>query len=102
MASFGDIMLQYGIFGALFVSLLVYVMKENSKRECEYQKTIKSLSEGIHNTAIDSNKVIHGVDADLDSLSEKIHVVKQDVDTIKINVEDIKRDVNLIAINIPK
>lgn len=33
-----------GFFAVLFVALLFYVLKENSKRESEYQKIIKEFS----------------------------------------------------------
>ena len=38
---------QFGIFAALFVWLLFYVLKENSKREEKYQDCIKTLSETL-------------------------------------------------------
>lgn len=38
----------YGIFAVLFVSLLVWVLKENNKRETRYQSTIDKLADLLH------------------------------------------------------
>ena len=94
---------QYGIFAVLFVSLLVYVEKQNEKREKEYQSTIAKLSDNIlrvasenHNVSLDTKCIIKGIEEDIDCISTKIHEVSRDVDNIKTNVESIKKDVTYI------
>lgn len=39
-----EFILSQGVFAALFLYLLFYVLKENSKREQVYQKVIQDLS----------------------------------------------------------
>lgn len=36
-----------GLYAVLFVGLLFYVLKENSKREIKYQELIKELSDNL-------------------------------------------------------
>ena len=38
---------QFGVFAVLFVWLLFYVLRENSRRESNYQDVIKTLSKTI-------------------------------------------------------
>jgi hypothetical protein len=38
---------EYGIFSSLFVSLLLYTLRENEKRENMYREIIKNLSESF-------------------------------------------------------
>jgi hypothetical protein len=45
-----ELIAQFGLFGSLFVFLLVYILKENSKREERYRSTIKELTEILNNT----------------------------------------------------
>jgi hypothetical protein len=40
-----DKLIKNGVFFALFVSLLAYVMNENHNREAQYQATIKQVNE---------------------------------------------------------
>ena len=39
---------KYGIFAGLFVALLLYVLKENAKREADYRDIIASLSSTLN------------------------------------------------------
>ncbi len=97
IASFADIMIQYGIFGALFVSLLVYVMRQNEKREKEYQQTIKALSESIYCAAVEGNKMIQGVDSDIGVIYSNVHEIKNDVGEIKKDIGKIKISIHSIS-----
>lgn len=47
----------FGIFGILFIWLFIWVLKENSKREEQYQKIIAKLTESLPGI-LDSNKRI--------------------------------------------
>lgn len=40
-----DIVVSYGVFAILFVALLIWVLKENNKRELKYQETIDKLAD---------------------------------------------------------
>lgn len=42
-----DLAITQGIWAVLFVSLLFYVLRENSKREAKYQDVISSLSDSF-------------------------------------------------------
>ncbi|MCT4544863.1 MAG: BhlA/UviB family holin-like peptide [Vallitalea sp.] len=39
----------YGVFAILFCSLLVWVLRENNKRELRYQETIDKFGDILHN-----------------------------------------------------
>lgn len=52
-------------FAVLFVSLLVWVMKENNKREGKYQETIDKL--------VDSLKDVEAIKTTVEKIHEKIN-----------------------------
>lgn len=66
--------LQYGIFAALFIWLLMYVLKQNEKREIGYRDTIR-----------ENQSIIKG-------LTEKLNIV----DSIKEDVSDIKDEIKTL------
>jgi hypothetical protein len=43
-----DLIVSYGVFAVLFVSLLVWVLKKNGEREENYQSTIDKLADLLH------------------------------------------------------
>lgn len=102
-ADFTQIAIQYGIFGALFISLLVYVIRTNEKREKEYQNTIDRLGTTLCNTANDNNRLLvehkctlEQIDFIVDGVQTKLHSVDADVLTIKNDVAVIKVNVDKI------
>jgi len=54
----------YGIFAILFVYLLFYVLKENSKREGKYQEIISDLTQRLN--------IIDDVKSSVDKIKEKL------------------------------
>ena len=48
-ASIVKLIISQGIFAVLFVYLLFYVLKENSKRETNYQEIVNNLSSSLPN-----------------------------------------------------
>jgi uncharacterized protein YktB (UPF0637 family) len=67
---------QYGIFAALFIWLLIYVLKENSKREEAYRTTIA-----------DNQEIIKGLTDKLDIVDD----IKEDVSVIKEEIKDLRK-----------
>jgi hypothetical protein len=45
-----ELITNFGLTGGLFVGLLVYVLKENSKREGQYRATISELTQILNST----------------------------------------------------
>lgn len=66
MAEIIQLMMQYKdyIFLILFVWLLFYVLKENSKRETKYQDTIKELSTSLN--------IVAAIQTDVKEIKEKL------------------------------
>lgn len=89
VAGFDSIASQWGIFAALFVSLLVYVIKQNEKREKEYQSFIKQLQESISCTTQASHSLIQGLTNDVDVLDEKLATMSDKVDEIDLKVVNL-------------
>lgn len=61
--------MEYGIFPCLFVYLLFYVLKENGKRESNYQKVISDLAERF--------KILENVQADIKEIKDYIEEDKK-------------------------
>lgn len=62
------IIINYGIFAVLFFYLLMYVLKENGKREAKYQDIISNLTEKF--ALIESG--LSGLGRDIGEIKEKI------------------------------
>lgn len=54
----------YGIFAILFVYLLFYVLKENSKREQGYQEIISTLTDKLN--------IVDDIKKSVDKIEEKL------------------------------
>ena len=65
------ILSEYGFVGAIFASLLWYVMTENSKRELRYQKTIEK-NQDVILTQAKSFEVVKDMKEDIEVLKEVI------------------------------
>lgn len=59
------LIISQGIFAVLFVYLLFYVLKENSKREANYQEIVDKLSSSLPN-----------IEEKLDNISKQINNTK--------------------------
>ena len=94
---------QWGIFAALFVSLFVYVVKENKIREKDYRDIIKTLGEKLHTLSSDSNEVTHDVfnhvgmiDTKVDGIVMKLEVVDKKVDAVAAKTDCIGTKLEII------
>lgn len=65
------ILSEYGFVGAIFASLLWYVMTENSKRELRYQKTIEK-NQDVILTQAKSFEVVKDMKEDIEVLKDVI------------------------------
>ncbi|MDB8794266.1 BhlA/UviB family holin-like peptide [Romboutsia sp. 1001216sp1] len=65
------ILSEYGFAGAIFASLLWYVMTENSKRELRYQKTIEK-NQDVILTQAKSFEVVKDMKEDIEVLKDVI------------------------------
>lgn len=88
---------QYGIFGALFILLLIYVLKTSSKRETEYQKIIKTVNEDILTKAVCNGEDIGNLSKDVDIIDEKIQNIDRKVDAVDRKVDAISIKVDGIS-----
>ncbi|MCL2755929.1 MAG: BhlA/UviB family holin-like peptide [Firmicutes bacterium] len=66
-----SIAINHGLMTALFVGLMVYVLKDGRKREKKYQDTIEKLAESL--------KIVH-------EIQETTKELKKDVNEIKIKI----------------
>lgn len=89
VAGFDAIASQWGIFAALFVSLLVYVIKQNEKREKEYQEFIKTLQNDISVTTSASHSMIEEITGEVDTLDVKLNEMSAKVDVVDQKVEHL-------------
>jgi len=85
---------QWGIFAAMFVSLFIYVVKENKARETNYCKIIETLGEKLLTKSTDSNEVAHSISEDIDILQAKVVDVDRKVDGVCLKVTDIDRKID--------
>ena len=92
--------IEYGIFFGLFVSLLVYVIKNTDRRETEYRKVIDMLSSKILCTATSNNDKIIGITDDIDALDTKVQHISDKVDIINAKVDTIDKKVEMLPYKI--
>ena len=76
------IIISNGIFATLFVGLLIYLLKDSSKREDRYTNTIKTL-----NTNLEI----------VDDIDNKIDDVKDNIEDIKDVVNDNRDKINSVS-----
>lgn len=68
-----NVVVQYGVFGALFVYLFLRQLKESKERETAMQNTLNKFADVVGNK--------------LDSISSDLEEVKEDVEEIKSKIE---------------
>jgi uncharacterized protein YoxC len=97
MAGFNELAVQYGIFAALFISLLVYVIRENAKREKAYQETIErlghDLSSGVQKNQYiisESKCVIEGIEVKIGEVHGKVQEISHNVGIIREDISELK------------
>ncbi len=67
-----------GIFAVMFLCLLIYELKDSSKREKKYQDTLEKLSTGINHLA---------------NVEDNLKAVRTDIEDIKTDIKIIKNKV---------
>lgn len=87
---------EYGAFFALFISLLVYTIKQNEKREDSYQKLIDSLNCKILFKAEQNNEKILTITEDIDEIDAKVQNISDKVDVINAKVDTIDKKVEML------
>lgn len=86
---------EFGIFAALFTFLLLYVLRENSKRECKYQTVIEKNQSVIE-------KFADIIDVKLESLEQTICDIGRSFTGASPRIRDKRgRDKNNKYTNLP-
>lgn len=87
---------QYGIFAALFIALLIYVIKNTDKREKLYQDLLTT----VHTKLLDESKInnekITMVSGNIDLLDGKLTAINQKVDDVEKKVDDVNNKVDAV------
>lgn len=91
--TFFQLALQYGIFCALFVGLLIYEIRTTGIREKEYQNVISKL-----NTEILTTATCNGTD--IGSLSKQVDIIHGKLNDIDKKVDDVDRKVDGVSIKV--
>lgn len=73
---------QNGIWAVMFLSLLVFELKDSNSREKKYQQTIKDLSTNLG--------MVKDIKSNVIEVKENVEEIKDDVAEIKGNVTDVK------------
>ncbi len=71
-----------GIFAVMFLGLLMYELKDSSKREKKYQETLDKLSNGLNH---------------LCNVEDDLKCVRNDIEDIKTDIKIIKNKVLPLA-----
>lgn len=82
-----DLAINNGLWAVLFLFLLIYVLKDGSKRETKYQETIKKLGETI--------EIIKDVQEDVKEIKNKIANKNSKTNTLKFS--ETKNTINAVS-----
>ena len=100
---------QYGIFAALFISLLVYVIKNTDKREKLYQELLTTVHTKLLDESRTNNEKITDVSNNVDALdtkliclNKKVEDVEKKVDTVNCKVDAVDKKFDMLSIRIEK
>lgn len=88
--------IEYGVFFGLFISLLVYTIKQNEKREKSYQDLIDSLNYKILLTASNNSDKLGSVTEDIAEIDSKVQHISDKVDIINAKVDTIDKKVEML------
>ena len=83
-----NIVISNGIFATLFVGLLLYLLKDSSKRENKYTDTINSLNENL-NTALDIGEKVDEVKTGVLDIKEELGENSQEIGKVSSIAKDI-------------
>lgn len=100
LSAITEIAVQYGIFAGLFIVLLIYVIKNNDKRELGYQEMINNLNCKILDQSKQNGSDITVVSQTIDSITDKLSKIDHKVDNVDRKVESIAQKVDSISVRI--
>ena len=83
----------YGIFPVLFVILLIYVMKNNDKRETSVQNTLNKVNDTILSKVCTTEAVVVEVKQDIKEL-------KVDVGELKEGNQQMEKKIDILTIKV--
>ena len=83
-----NIVISNGIFATLFVGLLLYLLKDSSKREDKYTNTINSLNENLNN-ALDIGEKVDEVKTGVLDIKEELGENSQEIGKVSSIAKDI-------------
>lgn len=85
-----------GIWAVLFVTLLIYVIRENKARESEYQTIIKQLNCEIIGKANDNQRVVGEVNITVDKIETKLQGIETKVEELDKKVDQVIEKADII------
>lgn len=83
-----NIVISNGIFATLFVGLLLYLLKDSSKREDKYTNTINSLNENLNN-ALDIGEKVDEVKMSVEDMKDELDENNQEIGKVSSIAKDI-------------
>lgn len=95
-----NIVISNGIFATLFVGLLLYLLKDSSKREDKYTNTINSLNENLNN-ALDIGEKVDEVKMSVEDMKDELDENNQEIGKVSSIAKDIggKLEETTISLN---
>ncbi|MCL2851404.1 MAG: BhlA/UviB family holin-like peptide [Firmicutes bacterium] len=72
-----NLALSHGLWAALFVGLMIYVLKDSTKREKKYQETIRDL--------VKSLQIVEGIKKDVEDIKGRVRRVGKNERKIEEN-----------------
>ena len=95
-----NIVISNGIFATLFVGLLLYLLKDSSKREDKYTNTINSLNENL-NSALDIGEKVDEVKMSVEDMKDELDENNQEIGKVSSIAKDIggKLEETTISLN---
>lgn len=95
-----NIVISNGIFATLFVGLLLYLLKDSSKREDKYTNTINSLNENL-NSALDIGEKVDEVKMSVEDIKDELDENNQEIGKVSSIAKDIggKLEETTISLN---
>lgn len=97
LTTIGEAIVQFGIFGGLFIVLLIYTIKSNDKREKGYHNIISTLNTEILDTAKQNRTCIDGLSKDVDDIDAKLKCIETKVDNVEKKVDEIVYKVDHVS-----
>jgi methyl-accepting chemotaxis protein len=94
-----NIVISNGIFATLFVFLLLYLLKDSSKREAKYNNTISALNRNL-NVVEKIEEKVDEVKIELNKAGDNIEIVKLDVKTINDKIDQANVSIRSIGTNV--